>query len=122
MTTSDYATYIASIWPRRLHQIAGGNAGSDLERWRIVGRDAVVFPELVAVADALLDPAMLDGRCHPRPPRRRRTTRIRQRPRTASRVARFGDVARTLGEQVLGRDPTGPLGRTTDLPKANLMT
>ncbi|PKV76954.1 hypothetical protein BX283_7875, partial [Streptomyces sp. TLI_146] len=46
------------IWPRRLHQVAGGNAGTDLERWRIVGRDAVIFPEVVAVADALLDPAM----------------------------------------------------------------
>ncbi|MFB7311861.1 DNA-binding protein [Streptomyces sp. NPDC056192] len=47
-----------TIWPRRLHQVAGGNAGSDLEWWRIVGRDAVVFPEVVAVADALLDPGM----------------------------------------------------------------
>jgi hypothetical protein len=46
------------IWPRRLHQVAGGDAGGDLERWRIVGRNAVVFPEVVAVADALLDPAM----------------------------------------------------------------
>ncbi|GAA2470187.1 hypothetical protein GCM10010388_73500 [Streptomyces mauvecolor] len=27
------------IWPRRLHQVAGGNAGADLERWRVVGRD-----------------------------------------------------------------------------------
>ncbi|WP_331721218.1 hypothetical protein [Streptomyces sp. NBC_00212] len=44
-----------TIWPRRLHQVAGGNAGTELERWRIVGRDAVVFPEVVAVADALLD-------------------------------------------------------------------
>ncbi|MER5981070.1 TniQ family protein [Streptomyces sp. NPDC001857] len=49
-----------NIWPRRLHQVAGGNAGGDLERWRIVGRDAVVFPEVVAVADALLDPAMAE--------------------------------------------------------------
>lgn len=47
-----------TVWPRRLHQVAGGDAGGDLERWRIVGRDAVVFPEVVAVADALLDPAM----------------------------------------------------------------
>ncbi|MFE1500471.1 DNA-binding protein, partial [Streptomyces albidoflavus] len=31
-----------------------------LERWRIVGRDAVVFPEVVAVADALLNPAMAE--------------------------------------------------------------
>lgn len=49
-----------TIWPRRLHQVAGGNAGTELERWRIVGRDAVVFPEVVAVADALLDPAMAE--------------------------------------------------------------
>ncbi|MFE2718907.1 DNA-binding protein [Streptomyces mirabilis] len=47
-----------TLWPRRLHQVAGGNAGDDLKRWRIVGRDAVIFPEVVAVADALLDPAM----------------------------------------------------------------
>ncbi|MER6240388.1 DNA-binding protein [Streptomyces clavifer] len=46
------------VWPRRLHQVAGGDAGGDLEWWRIVGRGAVVFPEVVAVADALLDPAM----------------------------------------------------------------
>ncbi|MFC5904660.1 DNA-binding protein [Streptomyces zhihengii] len=46
------------VWPRRLHQVAGGDAGGDLERWRIVGRDAVVFPEVVTVADVLLDPAM----------------------------------------------------------------
>ncbi|WP_246643323.1 hypothetical protein [Streptomyces rhizosphaericus] len=32
------------IWPQRLHRVAGGNAGTDLKRWRIVGRDAVVFP------------------------------------------------------------------------------
>ncbi|MEU7592636.1 DNA-binding protein [Streptomyces sp. NPDC039022] len=49
-----------TIWPRRLHQVAGGDAGGDLERWRIVGRDAVVFPEVVAVAAALLDPAMAE--------------------------------------------------------------
>ncbi|NJP80870.1 DNA-binding protein [Streptomyces sp. AA8] len=49
-----------SIWPRRLHQVAGGDAGGDLEWWRIVGRDAVVFPEVVAVADALLDPGMAE--------------------------------------------------------------
>ncbi|MFD0198953.1 DNA-binding protein [Streptomyces albidoflavus] len=46
------------VWPRRLHQVAGGDAGGDLEWWRIVGRDAVIFPEVVAVADALLDPVM----------------------------------------------------------------
>ncbi|MEU6709670.1 TniQ family protein [Streptomyces wuyuanensis] len=44
------------VWPRRLHQVAGGDAGGDLERWRIVGRDAVVFPEVVAVADAVANP------------------------------------------------------------------
>ncbi|MBE1593904.1 hypothetical protein [Streptomyces stelliscabiei] len=36
-----------TIWPRRLDQIAGGNAGMELERWRIVGRDAAVFPGVV---------------------------------------------------------------------------
>ncbi|WP_406337521.1 hypothetical protein [Streptomyces sp. NBC_01620] len=49
-----------TIWPRRLHQVAGGDAGGDLERWRIVGQDAVVFPEVVLVADALLDPGMAE--------------------------------------------------------------
>jgi hypothetical protein len=48
------------IWPRRLHQLAGGNAGPRLEWWRIVGRDAAIFPEVVAVADALLEPAMAE--------------------------------------------------------------
>ncbi|MFF4660627.1 hypothetical protein [Streptomyces sp. NPDC001381] len=62
-----------TIWPQRLHQVAGGDAGVDLERWRIVGRDAAVFPEVVAVADALLDPAMAElvradsGAGRPRP-------------------------------------------------------
>ncbi|MGW3819026.1 hypothetical protein [Streptomyces sp. NPDC005046] len=36
------------VWPQRLHQVAGGDAGRGLERWRIVGRDAVVLPEVVA--------------------------------------------------------------------------
>ncbi|MFE9776494.1 ATP-binding protein [Streptomyces sp. NPDC005931] len=54
-----------TIWPRRLHLVACGDAGGDLERWRIVGRDAVVFPEVVAVADALLDPAMAELVCSP---------------------------------------------------------
>ncbi|MEU2772678.1 hypothetical protein ABZ646_07040 [Streptomyces sp. NPDC007162] len=48
-----------TIWPQRLHQAAGGDASGDLERWRIVGCDAVIFPEVAAVVDALLDPAMV---------------------------------------------------------------
>ncbi|WP_436950024.1 hypothetical protein [Streptomyces sp. SudanB52_2052] len=48
------------IWPRRLHHLAGGNAGSRLAWWRIVGRDAAIFPEVVAVAQALLEPAMAE--------------------------------------------------------------
>ncbi|MFB7531456.1 DNA-binding protein [Streptomyces sp. NPDC056178] len=84
------------IWPRRLHQVAGGNAGDDLERWRIVGRDAVIFPEVVAVADALLDPAMAElvwaGSGGERP-----------RPLPAS-----GEFCRRLGERV-GREWLGPL-------------
>ncbi|MFF5408597.1 hypothetical protein ACFY8K_37935 [Streptomyces misionensis] len=51
-----------TIWPRRLHLVAGADAGV-LERWRVVGRDAVVFPEVVAVAEALLDPAMAELVC-----------------------------------------------------------
>ncbi|WP_406002428.1 hypothetical protein [Streptomyces sp. NBC_00829] len=45
------------IWPYRLHQLAGGSVGGELAWWRIVGRDAAVFPEVVAVAGALLEPA-----------------------------------------------------------------
>ncbi|MFJ2847751.1 hypothetical protein ACIPD2_40010 [Streptomyces griseofuscus] len=48
------------IWPRRLHHLAGGNAGSRLAWWRVVGRDAALFPEVVAVAQALLEPAMAE--------------------------------------------------------------
>ena len=38
----------------------GRGCGGDLEWWRILGRDAVVFPEVVAVADTPLDPAMAE--------------------------------------------------------------
>ncbi|MER6330536.1 DNA-binding protein [Streptomyces sp. NPDC001034] len=84
------------IWPRRLHQVAGGNAGTDFERWRIVGRDPVTFPEVVAVADALLDPAMTElvwrdsGAGRPRP------------------LPADGAFCRRLGERV-GRGWLGPL-------------
>ncbi|OKJ68838.1 DNA-binding protein [Streptomyces sp. TSRI0107] len=84
------------IWPQRLHRVAGGNAGTDFERWRIVGRDAVVFPEVVAVADALLDPAMAElvwrdsGAGRPRP------------------LPADGAFCRRLGERV-GRNWLGPL-------------
>ncbi|MFB0620880.1 DNA-binding protein [Streptomyces sp. AGS-58] len=88
-----------ATWPQRLHQVAGGNARTELERWRIVGRDTVVFPEVVAVADALLDPAMAElawrasGGTRPR--------------------ARGGDdpLCHRLGERV-GRGWLGPLAAT----------
>ncbi|MER7000693.1 hypothetical protein [Streptomyces sp. NPDC000410] len=88
-----------SVWPRRLHQVAGGDAGGDLEWWRIVGRDAVVFPEVVAVADALLDPGMaelvwVDSGAG--------------RPRT---LPADGMFCRRLGERV-GRAWLGPLAAT----------
>ncbi|WP_432246630.1 DNA-binding protein [Streptomyces sanyensis] len=88
-----------TIWPRRLHQVAGGDAGGDLERWRIVGRDAVVFPEVVAVADALLDPGMAElvwadsGAGRPRA------------------LPADGLFCRKLGER-LGRGWLGPLAAT----------
>jgi hypothetical protein len=88
-----------TIWPRRLHQVAGGDAGGDLERWRIVGRDAIVFPEVVAVADALLDPAMAElvwadsGAGRPRA------------------LPADGMFCRRLGER-LGRGWLGPLAAT----------
>ncbi|WLW58284.1 DNA-binding protein [Streptomyces sp. YU58] len=85
-----------TIWPRRLHQVAGGNAGTDLERWRIVGRDAVVFPEVVAVADALLDPAMAELAWR---------TSGGMRPRARGEDDPF---CRRLGERV-DRDWLGPL-------------
>ncbi|GGZ30560.1 hypothetical protein GCM10010300_86470 [Streptomyces olivaceoviridis] len=87
------------VWPRRLHQVAGGNAGGELERWRIVGRDAVIFPEVVAVADAVLDPAMAQlvwadsGEERPRP------------------LPADGAFCRALGERV-GRPWLGPLAAT----------
>ncbi|WP_404871088.1 DNA-binding protein (plasmid) [Kitasatospora griseola] len=48
------------VWPARLHAVVGGDAGGDFWRWRVVGRDAVVFPEVVEVAAALLDPVMAE--------------------------------------------------------------
>ncbi len=84
------------VWPHRLHRVAGGNAGTDFEWWRIVGRDAVVFPEVVAVADALLDPTMAElawadsGARRPRP------------------LPADGAFCRRLGERV-GRAWLGPL-------------
>ncbi|MET9452908.1 DNA-binding protein [Streptomyces cinerochromogenes] len=84
------------IWPRRLHQLASGDTGTDLGRWRIVGRDAAIFPEVVAVADALLEPAMADlvwtdsGAGQPRP------------------LPADGAFCRRLGERV-GRVWLGPL-------------
>ncbi|WP_328952565.1 DNA-binding protein [Kitasatospora purpeofusca] len=48
------------VWPARLHTLAGGDAGGDFWRWRAVARDAAVFPEVVEVAHALLDPVMAE--------------------------------------------------------------
>ncbi|GAA2829046.1 hypothetical protein GCM10010441_61900 [Kitasatospora paracochleata] len=48
------------VWPARLHAVAGGDAGGDFWRWRVVGRDAVIFPEVVEVAAVLLDPRMVE--------------------------------------------------------------
>ncbi|MDX3067764.1 MULTISPECIES: DNA-binding protein [Streptomyces] len=88
-----------TVWPRRLHQVAGSDAGTELEWWRIVGRDAVAFPEVVAVADALLDPAMarlvwMDSGAG--------------RPRA---LPADGMFCRRLGERV-GRPWLGPLAAT----------
>ncbi|GAA2843114.1 hypothetical protein GCM10010441_78630 [Kitasatospora paracochleata] len=48
------------VWPARLHALAGGDASGDFWRWRAVARDAAVFPEVVEVARALLDPVMAE--------------------------------------------------------------
>lgn len=88
-----------TIWPQRLHQVAGGNAGTDLDRWRTVGRDTVVFPEVVAVANALLDPAMAQLAW---------TDSGAGRPRA---LPADGMFCRRLGERV-GRPWLGPLAAT----------
>jgi hypothetical protein len=48
------------IWPARLHALAGGDAGPQFWRWRVVAREAAVFPEVMALAQALLDPAVAE--------------------------------------------------------------
>lgn len=88
-----------TIWPWRLHQVAGGDAGTELERWRIVGRDTVVFPEVVAVADAVLDSGMVE---------------LVWRDSGAGRPRALpadGMFCRQLGERV-GRTWLGPLAAT----------
>jgi hypothetical protein len=87
------------IWPRRLHLVAGGDAGSEFERWRVVGRDAVIFPEVVAVAEALLDPVMAELVWHD-------SGAGRPRPLPAD-----GAFCRELGKRV-GRPWLGPLAAT----------
>ncbi|WP_330358362.1 helicase associated domain-containing protein [Streptomyces chartreusis] len=54
-----------TVWGRRLQRVTGstGRTPEAASRWpvawwRVVARDAVVFPEVVAVAAALVDPAM----------------------------------------------------------------
>nr|WSW64719.1 TniQ family protein [Streptomyces sp. NBC_00995]WSW71234.1 TniQ family protein [Streptomyces sp. NBC_00995] len=84
------------IWPRRLHLLAGGEAGAELGRWRVVGRDAAVFPETVAVAEALLDPAMA-----------KLAWRLGDEARPGARVE-DDPFCRRLGER-LGRGWLGPL-------------
>jgi hypothetical protein len=84
------------IWPRRLHLLAGGNAGGELTRWRVVGRDAAVFPETVAVTEALLDPAMA-----------KLAWRLGEGMRPGARVE-DDPFCRRLGER-LGRGWLGPL-------------
>ncbi|MFH9355549.1 hypothetical protein [Kitasatospora sp. NPDC017646] len=81
------------VWPARRHALASGDASGDFWRSRAVARDAAVFPEVVAVARALLDPVMADlvwqasgagrPRCLPRPGRHRRVGRwaVRMHPR-----------------------------------------
>ncbi|MGW1997455.1 DNA-binding protein [Embleya sp. NPDC001921] len=84
------------IRPQRLRAVAGGDAGGDFEWWRVVGRDAVVFPEVVAVADALLDPAMVERLWRDGGAGRPRMLRV------------DGAFCRELGERV-GRPWLGPV-------------
>ncbi|MET9618136.1 hypothetical protein [Kitasatospora indigofera] len=46
------------IWPARLHRLAAGDAGPEFWWWRAVAREAATFPEVVAVAGALVDPVV----------------------------------------------------------------
>ncbi|MFC1414159.1 DNA-binding protein [Streptacidiphilus sp. N1-12] len=48
------------IWPARLHALAGGDAGEKFWWWRAVAREAALFPETLALAGALIDPAVTD--------------------------------------------------------------
>ncbi|WP_052070527.1 hypothetical protein [Streptacidiphilus albus] len=48
------------VWPARLHRLAGGDAGERFWWWRSVAREAAIFPEVMALAQALLDPAVAD--------------------------------------------------------------
>ena len=52
------------IWPQRLHALAGGDASDNLWWWRAVTREATTFPETVALAGALIDPAVADKVWH----------------------------------------------------------
>lgn len=54
-----------AVWGPRLEQVraaavwrVGDRAGWGMEQWRLLMRDAVVFPEVVAVARALADPRL----------------------------------------------------------------
>ncbi|MGC0397358.1 hypothetical protein RKD27_009399 [Streptomyces sp. SAI-126] len=56
------------VWGRRLEQVMAGAVGRvgdrvgwGFEQWRLLLRDAVVFPEVVAVARALVDPRLQEG-------------------------------------------------------------
>ncbi|MER7707721.1 DNA-binding protein [Kitasatospora sp. NPDC097605] len=84
------------VWPARLHALAGGDASGDFWRWRAVARDAAVFPEVVEVAAALLDPVMAE---------------LVWRDSGAGRPRALpadGAFCRRLGERV-GREWLGPL-------------
>ncbi|MHA6757207.1 DNA-binding protein [Streptacidiphilus sp. PAMC 29251] len=48
------------IWPARLHRLTGGDAGPQFWWWRAVAREAAIFPEVMALAQALLDPAVTE--------------------------------------------------------------
>ncbi|MFD7596306.1 DNA-binding protein [Kitasatospora sp. NPDC059812] len=89
------------IWPARLHALAGGDASGDFWRWRAVARDAAVFPEVVEVARALLDPVMAE---------------LVWQDSGAERIRLFppdGAFARELGRRI-GRRWLGEVGAVPD--------
>ena len=94
------------IWPARLHALAGSDASEKFWWWRAVAREAAVFPETVALAGALIDPAVAD---------------MAWRDSGAERIRPFlsdGELAQELGRR-LDRPWLGEVGAVPDSSALN---